>query len=102
MSSSSGTVPMLWLLRPLPATGWRREAQKRGIGRAGVIRAGLPALFPRTPRHNEMSSGSRTSLTYAQRFERHRDHAAYCRLGQAQTWLTEMHSGEEPWAIGYR
>jgi hypothetical protein len=32
-----------------PATGWRREAQKRGIGRAGVIRVGHPTLDPRTP-----------------------------------------------------
>jgi hypothetical protein len=39
---------MLRLFGPLPAVGWRREPKTRHRSR-GVIRAGLPALSPRTP-----------------------------------------------------
>jgi hypothetical protein len=82
------TVPMLWLLRPLPATGWRGEAQKLGIGRAGVIRAGLPALFPRTPRHMKRHQAPGRARLCHSVLSAGEDHAAGCRLGQAEAELT--------------
>jgi hypothetical protein len=49
---------MQWLVRPLPAAGWRRGLTTRHRSR-GVIRAGFPALCPRTPNNESRSSAGR-------------------------------------------
>jgi hypothetical protein len=52
---------MQWLVRPLPAAGWRRGLTTRHRSR-GVIRAGFPALCPRTPNNEKPLFRGRTRL----------------------------------------
>jgi hypothetical protein len=68
----------------LPAAGWRRGLTTRHRSR-GVIRAGLPALCPRTPNRKSRSFGGKPA--YTRRCQRHGHHAAVCHPTQADAWF---------------
>ena len=77
-------MPMQWLVRPLPAAGWRRGLITRHRSR-GVIRAGFPFLYPRTPNNESRSSGGEPA--YTRRCQRHGHHAAMFQPTQARAWF---------------
>jgi len=78
----------------LPAAGWRRGLTTRHRSR-GVIRAGFPALCPRTPNNESRSSAGEPA--YTRRCQRHSDHAVVFCSAQARAWFPAAYG----FGVGY-
>jgi hypothetical protein len=75
---------MQWLVRPLPAAGWRRGPETRRETR-GLIRASLLALVHHTPDKRNSPFVAKPLTVW--RFERRLHHAAVSRSAQARAWF---------------